>query len=58
MNTVRHKNLNKVLVSCVVSMVEESIIVPRRSHTQIVRPHQWQVTRGGLIVGKEFREGG
>ena len=58
MNTVRHKNLNKVLVSCVVSMAEESIIVPRRSHTQIVRPHQWHVTRGGLIVGKEFREGG
>ena len=28
-----HKNLNKVLVPRVISMVEESIIVPRRSHT-------------------------
>ena len=32
MNIVRHKNLNKVLVSCVVSMAEESFIVPRRPY--------------------------
>ena len=58
MNTVRHKNLNKVLVSRVVSMAEEYFIVPRRPHAQTVRPHQWHVNRGGLIIGKEFREGG
>ena len=58
MNIVRHKNLNKVLVSCVVSMAEESFIVPRRPYAQIVRPHQWHVTKGGLIIGKEFWEGG
>ena len=37
---------------------EEVIIVPRRSRVQIVRPHQWHVTKGGHIVEKKFWEGG
>ena len=55
MGFMGHKNLNKVLMSHVISMTEESIIVPRRSHTWIVRSRQWHVTRGGHIVQKEFR---
>ena len=53
-----HKNLNKVLVPRVISMAEEFIIAPRRSHARIVRPRQWHVTRRGHIVEREsFREG-
>ena len=55
---VGHENLNNVLVLRVIPMAEESIIVSRRSHTRIVRPRQWHVTRGGHIVEKEFQEGG
>ena len=55
---VGHKNLNKVLVSRVISMAEESIIVLRRSHARTVRPRQWHVTRGGHTVKKELRGGG
>ena len=55
MGFMGHKNLNKVLVSHVISMTEESIIVPRRPHAQIVRSCQWHVTRGGHTVEKEFR---
>ena len=53
--SVGHKNLNKVPVPCVVSMTEESIVVPRRPYTWTVRPRQWHVTRGGHTVEKEFR---
>ena len=45
-------------MSRVISMAEEPIIVPRRPHAQIVRPHQWHVTRGGHTVEKELRGGG
>ena len=48
-----HKNLNKVLVPRVISMAEEFIIAPRRSHARIVRPRQWHVTRRGHIVERE-----
>ena len=58
MNTVGHKNLNKVLVPHIVSMVEESIIVLRRPHAQTIKPHQWHVTKEGHTVGKEPRGGG
>ena len=51
-----HKNSDKVPVPHVVSMVEESIIVPRRPHTWIVRPRQWHIARGGLAVKKSIRE--
>ena len=53
-----YKNLNKVLVPCVIPMVEEFIIALRRPHTQTVRPRQWHVTRGGHTIEKEFWEGG
>ena len=52
-----HKNLNKVLVPRIISMAEESIIVPKRSHARTVRPRQWHVTRGGHTIEKEIREG-
>ena len=48
-----HKNLNKVLVPRVISMAEEFIIAPRRSHARTVRPRQWHVTRRGHIVERE-----
>ena len=35
-----HKNLNNVLLPRVVSMAEESIIVPRRPNARTVRPRQ------------------
>ena len=53
-----YKNLNKVPVPHVISIVEESIIVPRRPHALTVRPHQWHITRGGHTVEKEFQERG
>ena len=37
-------------------MAEEPIIVPRRPHTQTVRPCQWHITRGGPAVEKSFGE--
>jgi len=55
---VGYKNLNKVLVLRVISMAEESIIVPRRPHAQTVRPRQWHLARGGLVVEKKFWRGG
>ena len=53
-----HRNLTKVLVPRVVSMAEESIIVPRRPHARTVRPHQWHVIRGSHTIKKELRRGG
>ena len=41
----------------VVSMAEEPIIVLRRPHTQIVRPHQWHIVRGGPTIEKKFWRG-
>ena len=55
---VGHKNLNKVPVPCVVSMAEESIIVPRRSHARTVRPRPWHVTRESHTIKKKFRRRG
>ena len=55
---VRHKNLNKVPVPCVVSMAKESIIVPRRSHARTVRPRPWHVTRESHTMKKKFRRRG
>ena len=52
-----HKNLGKVPVPRVVSMAEEPIIVLRRPHTQIVRPHQWHIARGGPTGKKKLRRG-
>ena len=49
-NIVGHESLNKVPVSRVISMAEELLIVPRRSHAWMVRPRQWHVTRGGHTV--------
>ena len=58
MHYVRYMNLNKVIAPRVIAMVKGAIIVPRRSHPQTVRSHQWHVTRGGHIVEKEIRGGG
>ena len=55
---VGHKNLNKVPMPCVVSMAEESIIVPRRSHARTVRPRPWHVTRESHTIKKKFRRRG
>ena len=57
MKNVGHKNLNKVPIPRVISMANESIIVPRRPHARAVRPRQWHITRGGYTVEKEFRGG-
>ena len=53
-----HKNINKVLMPCVISMVDESIIVPRRPYVQTVRPRQWHIAKGGPTVDKKFQRGG
>ena len=53
-----YKNLNKVLVPCVIPMTEKFIIALRRSHARTVRLRQWYVTRGGHTIEKEFRGGG
>ena len=58
MAPVGYRNLNKVITPRVIPMAKEAIIVPRRSHPQIVRPHQWHVTRGGHTIKKELRGGG
>ena len=42
---VGYKTLNNAPAPCVISMAEESITKPRRSHARIVRPHQWHITR-------------
>ena len=55
---VGHKNLGKVHVPHVVSMVEEPIIMSRRPHARIVRPRQWHIARGGLIIEKKLRKWG
>ena len=54
MNVVGHKNSDKIPVSRVVSMTEESIIRSRRPYTRTVRPRQWPIARGGPTVEKEF----
>jgi len=54
---VGHKNLGKVTVPRVMSMTDELIIMPRRPHTRTVRPHQWHIAKGGLVVEKKFRRG-
>ena len=56
--SVGRKNSDKVPMPCVVSMVEKPIIVPRRPHAWIVRPRQWHVAKGGLVVKKKFQRGG
>ena len=53
-----HKNLNKVPVPRVVSMAEESIIVPRRPHVRTLRPRQWHIARGGPTDEKKIQRGG
>ena len=55
---VGHKNLGKVHVPHVVSMVEEPIIMSRRPHARIVRPRQWHIARGGLVIEKKLRKWG
>ena len=49
-----HKNSGKVLVSRVVSMVEELMIMLRRPHAR-VRPHKWHTARGGSAVEKKLQ---
>ena len=58
MNVVGHKNSDKIPVSRVVSMTEESIIRSRRPYTRTVRPRQWPIARGGPAIEKKFRIGG
>ena len=55
---VGHKNLNKVLVSRVISMAEESIAKSRRPHARTLRPRQWHIARGGPTIEKKFWRGG
>ena len=55
---VGHKNSDKVPVPCVVSMAEESIIVPRRPHSRIARPRQWHIARRGLAIKKNLQREG
>ena len=50
-----HNNSDKVPMPRVISMAEEPIILSRRPHAWIVRPCQWHITRGGLVVEKKFR---
>ena len=57
-NNVGYRNLNKVIAPRVIPMSQGAIIVPRRSHPQIVRPRQWHVTRGDHTVEKELRRRG
>ena len=42
---------------CVVSMAEESIIMPRRPHAWTVRPRQWHITKRGPTVEKKLGKG-
>ena len=56
MESVGHKNSNKVPVPRVVSMAEESIIVPRRLHARTVRPCQWHIARGGPTIEKKLQK--
>ena len=51
-----HKNSGKVLVSRVVSMVEELMIMLRRPHAR-VRPHKWHTAKGGFAVEKKLQRG-
>ena len=41
----------------VISIAEESITKPRRPRAWIVRPHQWNIARGGPATGKKYRRG-
>ena len=52
-----HNNSDKVPMPRVISMAEEPIILSRRPPAWIVRPCQWHITRGGLVVEKSFGEG-
>ena len=52
-----YKNLSKAPVLCVISMAEESIAKPRRPLTQIVRPHQRHIARGGPITKRKLQRG-
>ena len=53
-----YKNSNKVFVPRVLPIVEEAIIVLRKSHAWTVRPRQWHVTRGDHTIEKELWGGG
>ena len=52
-----YKNLSKAPVLCVISMAEESIAKLRRPLTQIVRPHQRHIARGGPITERKLQRG-
>ena len=54
---IGYRNLNKVFVSRVIPMAEETIIASRMSFARTVRSHQWHVTKRGHTIEKEFREG-
>ena len=47
--------MNKVVLLHVIPEAEEANAIPRRSHPQTVRLHQWHVTRGGYIIKKELQ---
>ena len=51
-----HKNSSKVLVPRVVSMVEELMLMLRRSHAR-VRPYKWHTAREGSAVEKKLQRG-
>ena len=55
---VGHKNSDKVPMPRVISMVEEPIIMPRRPHSQTVRPRQWHIARRGLAIEKKLQREG
>ena len=50
--------MNKVVLLHVIPEAEEANAIPRRSHPQTVRLHQWHVTRGGYIIKKELQRWG
>ena len=45
----RYKNLNKVFAPRVIPMAEKTIIAPRRSHAQTIRPRQWHITEEVIL---------
>ena len=55
---VGYRNLNNVIPPCVIHIAEGAIIMPRRSHSQTVRPCQWHVTKEGHTVEKKFQRRG